>query len=149
MKLTPFPLPFSSRFQDTNFREPVTKLSDEQVENLKLRYYNPDVHRAAFVLPQFAKKVSTSQNKLHNIVFLPNLYSNLSIFISKICLRFLECIFCLAIIISLIVPLVKFPLVILLCVWCSFEHVLFKRSGLGGLECHRIPSPITVFGCSM
>lgn len=42
---------------DTNFREPVRGLSEEEVDNLQLRYYNSDVHKAAFVLPQFAKKV--------------------------------------------------------------------------------------------
>lgn len=44
-------------FQETNFREPVRLLSDDDVSEMKLRYYNSDVHRAAFVLPQFAKKV--------------------------------------------------------------------------------------------
>jgi len=33
-------------------------LSEAQVEEMGLKYYNSDVHRAAFVLPQFAKKVS-------------------------------------------------------------------------------------------
>ena len=47
-------------FQDTNFRDPVHALSEEEVENLGLRYYNKEVHKAAFVLPQFAKKVETS-----------------------------------------------------------------------------------------
>ena len=42
---------------DTNFREPVRKLSDEEIDKLELRYYNSAIHSAAFVLPQFAKKV--------------------------------------------------------------------------------------------
>ena len=45
-------------FQEVNFKEPVRTFSDEDLENLGLRYYNSDVHRASYVLPQFAKKVS-------------------------------------------------------------------------------------------
>ncbi|XP_041479721.1 spermidine synthase-like [Lytechinus variegatus] len=41
---------------ETNFREPVNKLSDEQIKKMGLRYYNSDVHKAAFVLPQFARE---------------------------------------------------------------------------------------------
>nr|XP_054768561.1 spermidine synthase-like [Lytechinus pictus] len=41
---------------DTNFREPLKKLSDEQIKKMGLRYYNSDVHKAAFVLPQFARE---------------------------------------------------------------------------------------------
>lgn len=41
---------------ETNFREPIHDFSPQQVESMKLRYYNSDVHRAAFMLPQFAKK---------------------------------------------------------------------------------------------
>ena len=33
--------------------------SDGEKEKLELKYYNEDVHRSAFHLPQFAKKVST------------------------------------------------------------------------------------------
>ena len=44
--------------QDTKFHEPSILFTEEQVEKLELRYYNADVHRAAFVLPQFAKTVS-------------------------------------------------------------------------------------------
>ena len=47
-----------SLFQETNFREPVHKFSDEDVEKLGLEYYNSEIHKACFVLPQFAKKVS-------------------------------------------------------------------------------------------
>lgn len=44
--------------QSTNFQEPVQLLTQKQVEQMQLRYYNSDVHRAAFVLPEFARKVS-------------------------------------------------------------------------------------------
>ncbi|XP_013393578.1 spermidine synthase [Lingula anatina] len=39
---------------ETNFREPLHVWSDDQ---LPTKYYNPDVHKAAFALPQFARKV--------------------------------------------------------------------------------------------
>ena len=42
--------------QDTVFEEPLRVLSEAQVEDMGLKYYNSDVHRATFVLPQFAKK---------------------------------------------------------------------------------------------
>ncbi|XP_035213312.1 spermidine synthase-like isoform X2 [Stegodyphus dumicola] len=38
---------------ETNFREPLHKFSSEMLRELKLRYYTPDVHRAAFALPLF------------------------------------------------------------------------------------------------
>lgn len=44
--------------QNTNFREPVQQLSQQQVEERSLKYYNSDIHRAAFILPEFARKVS-------------------------------------------------------------------------------------------
>ena len=44
--------------QDTVFEQPVRTLSEAQVEDMNLKYYNSEVHKAAFVLPQFAKKVS-------------------------------------------------------------------------------------------
>lgn len=46
--------------QNTNFPEPVQQLTQKQVEQMQLKYYNSDVHRAAFVLPEFARKVSGS-----------------------------------------------------------------------------------------
>ncbi|KAF5913961.1 hypothetical protein HPG69_011992 [Diceros bicornis minor] len=42
--------------QSTNFREPVQQLTQKQVEQMQLKYYNSDVHQAAFVLPEFARK---------------------------------------------------------------------------------------------
>ena len=38
-------------------REPVRTPTEEEVDQLQLQYYNTDVHRAAFTLPQFVKKV--------------------------------------------------------------------------------------------
>lgn len=40
-----------------NFREPVKALSKEEMESMNLKYYNPEIHKAAFVLPEFARKV--------------------------------------------------------------------------------------------
>ncbi|KAK3599595.1 hypothetical protein CHS0354_035836 [Potamilus streckersoni] len=41
---------------DTNFKEPVTTWGTKELKILKLKYYNSDVHRAAFTLPQFARE---------------------------------------------------------------------------------------------
>ncbi|EDO42360.1 predicted protein [Nematostella vectensis] len=45
-----------SKDKNTRFENPKIVLSDQQVEDLGFRYYNSDIHKAAFVLPQFAKK---------------------------------------------------------------------------------------------
>ncbi|XP_067167105.1 spermidine synthase isoform X2 [Apteryx mantelli] len=45
-----------SKNSNTNFREPVQQLSQQQVEERSLKYYNSDIHRAAFILPEFARK---------------------------------------------------------------------------------------------
>ena len=34
------------------------QLTQAQVEQMQLKYYNTDMHRAAFVLPEFTRKVS-------------------------------------------------------------------------------------------
>jgi len=46
--------------QETNFKEPLRIFSDEDLDKMKLRYYNADVHRAAFVLPRFARRALTA-----------------------------------------------------------------------------------------
>ena len=38
------------------FDFPLKELSDNEVRSMKLRYYNSQVHKAAFVLPQFTKE---------------------------------------------------------------------------------------------
>ena len=38
--------------------QPVRTLTNSQVEEMDLKFYNSDIHRASFALPQFAKKVS-------------------------------------------------------------------------------------------
>ena len=45
-----------SKNPSTNFLEPVQQLTQKQVEQMQLKYYNSDVHRAPFVLPEFARK---------------------------------------------------------------------------------------------
>lgn len=37
--------------QNTNFREPINVFTSQSLKSFKLRYYTPDVHRAAFALP--------------------------------------------------------------------------------------------------
>ncbi len=44
--------------QDVNFKEPIRKWTSEERKDLNLRYYNQNMHRAAFVLPEFADRVS-------------------------------------------------------------------------------------------
>ncbi len=46
-------------WQTTNFKEPLNVLSDDDVDKIGLRYYNANIHRASFHLPQFAHKVIT------------------------------------------------------------------------------------------
>uniref|UniRef100_H2YMD7 Spermidine synthase n=1 Tax=Ciona savignyi TaxID=51511 RepID=H2YMD7_CIOSA len=41
--------------KDTNFKEPCRVLSESEYASMGLKYYNPEIHKAAFVLPQFAK----------------------------------------------------------------------------------------------
>lgn len=41
---------------DMNFEEPPRALTKEEVESFKLKYYNNDIHKSAFKLPQFAQK---------------------------------------------------------------------------------------------
>ncbi|XP_068190073.1 spermidine synthase [Antennarius striatus] len=46
-----------SKNPETNFQEPMKTLSKEEIESLNLKYYNPEIHRASFILPEFARKV--------------------------------------------------------------------------------------------
>ena len=50
-----------SKSSRTNFKEPLRIFTEEEKENLNLQYYDENVHRGAFVLPRFVKKVSTYQ----------------------------------------------------------------------------------------
>lgn len=45
-----------SKNPETNFREPVKALSKEQLEEMSLKYYNPEIHKASFILPEFVRK---------------------------------------------------------------------------------------------
>lgn len=45
-----------SKNPSTNFLEPVQQLTQKQVEQIQLKYYNSDVHRAPFILSEFARK---------------------------------------------------------------------------------------------
>ena len=54
--------------QSTNFREPVQQLTQAQVEQMQLKYYNSDMHHAAFVLPEFTRKVSGLPGSLLGLI---------------------------------------------------------------------------------
>ena len=41
------------------FENPVQRLSEEEQEEMRLRYYDSDVHKGSFTLPRFARKVDT------------------------------------------------------------------------------------------
>ncbi|XP_021914949.1 spermidine synthase isoform X3 [Zootermopsis nevadensis] len=41
---------------ETNFKEPLRIFSETELDSFNLHYYSAEVHRAAFVLPRFAKK---------------------------------------------------------------------------------------------
>nr|AGR53526.1 spermidine synthase [Dolomedes mizhoanus] len=41
---------------ETNFREPLQKLTSQSLKDFGFRYYTPDVHRAAFVHPPHISK---------------------------------------------------------------------------------------------
>ena len=37
--------------------QPLHEVSQDKVKDMDLKYYNSDIHRSSFVLPQFAKEV--------------------------------------------------------------------------------------------
>lgn len=41
---------------DIDFRNPVHKFSEQQLKDMNIRYYSPEMHHAAFVLPRFARQ---------------------------------------------------------------------------------------------
>jgi len=45
-----------SKNPDTNFTEPLRVFTEEEKTKMKLRFYDEDVHRMAFMLPRFVKK---------------------------------------------------------------------------------------------
>nr|CAB3266568.1 spermidine synthase [Phallusia mammillata] len=45
-----------STSKEIEFSNPCRVITDEEVQSMSLRYYNYDVHKAAFILPQFAKR---------------------------------------------------------------------------------------------
>lgn len=34
------------------------ELSKEEMDSMNLKYYNPEIHKASFILPEFARKVN-------------------------------------------------------------------------------------------
>lgn len=40
----------------------MTAVSKEEIQNLNLKYYNPEIHKASFILPEFVRKVSHESN---------------------------------------------------------------------------------------
>ncbi|RXN11754.1 spermidine synthase [Labeo rohita] len=52
-----------SKNPKTNFREPERELPRDEIESMNLKYYNPEIHRAAFILPEFARKELSKERK--------------------------------------------------------------------------------------
>ncbi|XP_071806065.1 spermidine synthase-like [Asterias amurensis] len=51
---------------DTNFRKPIRSCTNEVKKTLNLKYYNSDIHKAAFVLPEFARKFLENEDDGEN-----------------------------------------------------------------------------------
>jgi len=51
---------------DMKFEDPARQLSKDEVETFKLKYYNTDIHKASFKLPQFAHKVLREKESKEN-----------------------------------------------------------------------------------
>jgi len=47
---------FFFTLQETNFKVPLRIFSESELDSFNLHYYSAEVHRAAFVLPRFARK---------------------------------------------------------------------------------------------
>lgn len=57
---------------ETNFKEPRKVFSDNELDRMSLKYYDADVHRAAFVLPRFIRKsLHQTDNKKTNQFEIP------------------------------------------------------------------------------
>lgn len=46
----------NTHFQGTNFKEPTKVFNDTELDQMNMKYYNDQVHRAAFILPRFIRK---------------------------------------------------------------------------------------------
>lgn len=46
-----------------NFAEPTNVFTEQELDDMKFRYYSDKAHRAAFVLPRFAEKAFRVDNK--------------------------------------------------------------------------------------
>ena len=48
------------------FEEPTRLVSDEEATKMNLRYYDSQIHKAAFILPRFARKVRNMSMTIHS-----------------------------------------------------------------------------------
>ncbi|XP_063985733.1 spermidine synthase [Diachasmimorpha longicaudata] len=48
----------------TNFREPIKIFTEEELDKMKMKYYNDKIHRGAFTLPRFVEKALTSSHEI-------------------------------------------------------------------------------------
>lgn len=62
--------------QEQDFKTAVRRVSEEELDEMNLNYYNYEVHQASFVLPQFAAKVVFLCSKTsHKLWSLRNYYN--------------------------------------------------------------------------
>lgn len=47
--------------QDIKFNEPRRIYKETEIKKMKMKYYNSEIHKASFVIPQFAKEVNVSE----------------------------------------------------------------------------------------
>ena len=51
----------------TEFQKPLQESTTQQLSHMNLRYYNSDIHRAAFVLPRLVRdKLEEADNAVHS-----------------------------------------------------------------------------------
>uniref|UniRef100_UPI0037E8D127 spermidine synthase-like n=1 Tax=Semicossyphus pulcher TaxID=241346 RepID=UPI0037E8D127 len=50
-----------SKDPETNFKEPLDNLSKQEIEDMEFKYYNSKIHKASFVLPEFARKALSDE----------------------------------------------------------------------------------------
>ena len=44
--------------KDKKFSDPIHKFDDKALESMELKYYNSDIHKAAYILPTSFRKVN-------------------------------------------------------------------------------------------
>ncbi len=59
----------------------MTTFSEEEADKFELKYYDSEVHRAAFVLPRFMRKVSSFYYSMNDLQDRRRQVSNLNLYV--------------------------------------------------------------------